>query len=121
MLFGGGYYIAKSNNPSFTVNTPNSGISGKAEVGPTCPVQKVGEICSQPYHGVIVVKNSDGSREVTRFTTKENGEFKINLPPGNYTLTGDQKTPRPFLKEVRVEIKSNEFTEVQLNFDTGIR
>ncbi|MDP3998650.1 MAG: hypothetical protein Q8P89_03475 [bacterium] len=120
-LVGGGYYFTRSSRPIPTPVSINSGITGKATLGPTCPVEKPGEVCSQPYRGMIVVKSSDGSGEITKFTTDAKGEFKVNLAPGSYVLENEGQTRFPFLKEVRVEVKRDEFTEVQLNFDTGIR
>lgn len=121
-LAGGGYYFVRSNPPVITPPAPlNSGIMGKATLGPTCPVERPGEICSKPYQGVIVVKNSDKTREVTRFTTDSDGLFRVKLQPGKYYLAIDPENRLPFLKEQLVEVKPDQFTEINLSLDTGIR
>lgn len=84
-------------------------------------MERPGEICSKPYQGVIIVKNRDRTREITRFTTDAQGEFKVNLAPGSYLLTGNTQKRFPFLKEQLVLVEPNKFTEVNLNLDTGIR
>lgn len=104
------------------INNIQSGIYGKAILGPTCPVQKEGEVCSQPYQGVIVVKNSDRTKEITQFMTNADGTFRVVLPPGQYYLSQDPKTRFPkFLKEQLIAVEPDKFTEVNLSLDTGIR
>lgn len=98
-----------------------NGIYGKATLGPTCPVQRSGEECTKPYQGIIIVKSPDKSREISRFSTNKNGEFKVSLPPGNYYLASRESRSLPFLKEVFVKVEANKFTKIDLEFDTGIR
>lgn len=116
----GGYSLIRSTlKPQ--INNIQSGIYGKAILGPTCPVERPGEVCSKPYQGVIVVKNSDKTREVTRFVTDSDGLFRVKLQPGKYYLAIDPKNRLPFLKEQLVEVKPDQFTEINLSLDTGIR
>lgn len=114
-------YFRISGYPPRATSSISSGIYGKATVGPTCPVQKEGEVCSRPYQGEIVVKAGDRTREVTRFKTDGNGQFKVKLAPGKYYLVNTPKEMFPFLKETFIEVKPNIFTEVNFGLDTGIR
>lgn len=96
----------------------DSGIYGKALIGPTCPVVKTNSNCSdRPYQGEIIVMQN--GKEVKRFSSNRTGNFNIKLAPGSYTLSSN--TGLPFLKPVEVVVYSDKLTEVNLSFDSGIR
>ncbi|MDO8551301.1 MAG: carboxypeptidase-like regulatory domain-containing protein [bacterium] len=127
--FKAGYPVMESyprqcrttDNKYFVEKTQSdSGIYGKATLGPTCPVQKIGQECNIPYQGTVIIKNYNQSQEVTSFTTDSKGEFRVSLPPGTYYLSvGGNRFP--FLKTPSVEVKTNQYTKIDLNADTGIR
>lgn len=103
----------------------NSGIFGQVLLGPQCPVvspETEEECADKPYQATVVVKTPDRSRENTRFTSDENGSFRVPLPPGDYflePLPGSE--PFPFAKPVLVTVEPDSFTEVTILYDTGIR
>lgn len=99
----------------------NSGIYGQVILGPTCPVQRIGEECTKPYQGAVIIKNYDQSQEVTSFTTNSKGEFRVSLPSGSYYLLVGGGRSLPFLKATSVAVKANQYTKIELNIDTGIR
>lgn len=99
----------------------NSGIEGIITIGPITPVEKVGEINYKPYKTIVIVKSENGLNQITKFSSNNDGSFKVYLKPGNYVILS-QKTSSPFpiLKPIVVEVKDNQFTEVNISFDTGI-
>ena len=71
----------------FATPTPtDSGIAGKALVGPMCPVMIEGQECpDQPYQATITVNSLDG-KKIVQFQTNEQGNFNVPLAPGEYIL-----------------------------------
>ena len=108
----------------FATPTPtDSGITGKALVGPMCPVIREGEECpDQPYQATITVNSLEG-RKIVQFQTDENGNFHISLAPGEYILHPEtpQGKPFPFADEQRFTVLPGEFTRIMVLYDSGIR
>jgi hypothetical protein len=97
----------------------DSGIEGKATIGPTCPLEQIGQPpCVAPYRGPVVVHRENHT--VTTFQTGTDGRFKVNLVPGTYTLTSNGAMP-PTLSPVDVVVRAHAYTPVTLDFDSGIR
>ena len=104
--------------------TGASGIVGKAVAGPVCPVVRANDPNCDPRpipDTVVVVRSLDGS-EVARVRTDPSGAFQVALPPGSYTVGGDQTAGFPIAPApVAVTVVANTQTSVELLFDTGIR
>jgi hypothetical protein len=97
----------------------DSGIRGRALVGPTCPVEEAGVACDPlPRPGKFVVR-SDGS-VVAHVLTGKDGRFTVRLEPRRYVLESESGG-FPFLKPVDVVVHEHAFTHVTLTFDSGIR
>ena len=100
----------------------NSGIYGIVTTGPINPVEKEGELNYKPYQATIIIKNNDNLAEIERFTSNIDGTFKVYLKPGKYILEPlKSNEPFPVGRPIEVEVKPNQFTEVNISFDTGIR
>jgi hypothetical protein len=101
-----------------------SGIVGKAVAGPVCPVVRANDPNCDPRpipDAVVVVRSLDGA-EVARARTDPGGAFQVALPPGSYTVGGDQTAGFPIAPApVAVTVVANTQTTVELLFDTGIR
>ena len=100
-----------------------SGIRGTVTIGPTCPgPERPGEECTRPYVATLIVTRRDGT-EVGRVTSGEDGRFSIELPPGEYTIVPqkDSQSLLPRAASIDVSVPANEFAEVDISFDTGIR
>ena len=102
-----------------------SGIRGLALAGPVCPVETEPpdpDCAPRPVAGAaIVVRDASGS-EVARATTEADGGFFVPLPAGLYVLEpqaveGYMGTAAAF----EVDVQDGVATEVQLDYDTGIR
>ena len=100
----------------------NSGIYGIVTIGPIKPVEREGEINYKPYQATIIIKTENGLVEIKRFTSNNDGTFKVYLKPGKYTLEPlKSNEPYPIGSPVEVEIKPNQFSEINTSYDTGIR
>ena len=108
---------ACSVNPTPT----DSGVEGKVLIGPNCPVVQQGQECpDQPYQATLVVNNSNG-REIAKVQTDENGYFKIPLEPGEYILHPESPNVMPYAAEQTFVVEAGKFTQVTVNYDSGIR
>jgi len=107
---------------SATNPTPtNSGIEGQVLIGPMCPVVQVGQECpDQPYQAVLTVSSPQGEK-IVQFQTDEKGRFKIPLAPGEYILHPESPNGMPFAGEQTVRVEEGKFTQVAVNYDSGIR
>ena len=104
----------------------NSGIRGTVSLGPTCPgPQRIGQVCTKPYAATLIITRPDGT-EAARVTSSEiDGSFSVDLPAGDYTiapLVDPQKPlPVPHSTTVDAAVKAGAYTQVDIQFDTGMR
>jgi hypothetical protein len=100
----------------------DSGIRGKAVVGPMCPVEIAGTPCpDRPLQTTFEVVDASG-KVVATVSTGKDGSFEASLAPGRYVLRAAASNPSlPFLKEMTVRVKAGEFTSLVVHFDSGIR
>ena len=70
----------------------------------------------------LVVLSQDRKQEVTRVAADKNGNYHVELPPGNYVLDIQRRprgrvraTPQPFT------VVSGQTVRVDLDIDTGVR
>jgi hypothetical protein len=108
--------------PEPVSSPPDSGIEGHTLAAPTCPVVVAGNPCpARPISATVVVKEGTG-REVARFTSGNDGSYRVPMAPGTYTLSQPAGTQRlPELKPVPVTVVAGRYTALDLTFDTGIR
>lgn len=98
-----------------------SGIEGVVTLGPLMPVTRVGEPNERPYEATIVVRTANGSREVTRFRSGTDGRFHVPLHPGDYVLEPVGGHPFPTAPSQTVTVEEGAFSQVLIQYDTGIR
>jgi len=107
-------------NPS---PTPSSGIVGTVTEGPMCPgpVQVGNNTCpDQPYQTTIKVLNSNND-QVAQFQTDANGNFMVPLAPGTYILHPEAGNPLPQAADQTVTVTAGQYTQVTIQYDTGMR
>jgi len=70
----------------------------------------------------LIVLSQDRKTEVTRVTADRNGNYRVELPPGDYVLDVQRRprgrvraTPQPFT------VVSGQTIRVDMSVDTGIR
>ena len=106
---------------SLTPEQTESGIEGQVFIGPMCPVVQIGQECpDQPYQAVLTVNSPRGKR-VVQIQTDEEGRFKIPLAPGEYILHPESPNELPFAGELTITVVDGMFTQVIVNYDSGIR
>ena len=99
----------------------NQGIEGIVLIGPQCPVASAETPCPDlPFEASIEVRTREGLR-VTGTRSGEDGRFRVGLLPGFYTLHPESGDPFPVATDQEVVVLDDAFTEVTVNFDTGIR
>lgn len=97
------------------------GIEGLVLSGPQCPVQTLEDPCPDlPYPAWIQLRKRDRS-PVTRIRAGTDGRFFVGLRPGAYVLHPESGNPFPVAGDLEVNVEEGVYTEVTINFDTGIR
>ena len=102
----------------------SSGISGQTIVDGGCPVlSNTGPPCpEQPLAAQVTIKDPKG-QTVAETTSNDQGEFRIELPPGEYTISTSNLSgaPLPYASPEEVTVRADNFTEVKVKFDSGVR
>ena len=99
----------------------DSGVEGQVLIGPTCPVVVEGQDCAdKPYQATLTV-NSPNGRKIVQIQTDEEGRFKIPLAPGEYILHPESPNVMPFAGEQTFIVETGKFTQIVVNYDSGIR
>ena len=105
---------------------PPSGIKGTVLLGPTCPIEaSPGDNnpvpCLTPYAATLVVLDDQGVKVAT-VVSGPDGKFQVNLQPGDYVVTPSTGTDSyPIAQPQSVSVSVGVYTEIQVNYDTGIR
>lgn len=99
----------------------DQGIQGIVLIGPQCPVQALQDPCPDLPYQVSIEVQSRGGGTALEVVSGEDGRFRIGLFPGFYTLHPESGNPFPNAPDQDVVVLDNEYTEVTINFDTGIR
>jgi hypothetical protein len=102
---------------------PSSGIIGYVTIGPNCggPVKEDDTKCAdQPYQAEIDILDSAGKR-VTTVQSDKDGNFKVSLTPGTYTLHPKTSGTFPTAADQTIAITEGHFEQVQIMYDTGMR
>jgi hypothetical protein len=102
---------------------PGTGIEGLITTGPMCPNQQ-SPCPDRPVATEVLVLDVSG-QQVTTFKSDSTGHFKVDLPPGTYTLkpvtSSSAPGVPPYASVTTVTVVQGKYTSVQLRFDTGIR
>jgi predicted phage tail protein len=103
----------------------HSGIEGVAWIGPIFPIDRPGVPNTQPLAGAVIsVETADGSAEVARVIADDKGRFDIPLAPGRYRLVPLPPQPGqvwPRGTPQTVDVLADVYTQVTVNYDSGIR
>ena len=92
-------------------------------IGPICPVMQKGVPCPDlPFSAKIVIETAIGT-EVASVVSGDDGMFQVKLEPGSYILVPESPNPGtpPRAGEQAVEVLADAFTEVLIQYDSGIR
>ncbi|MDO8537842.1 MAG: hypothetical protein Q7S21_03060 [archaeon] len=109
--------------PSISPTPINSGIKGIVLIGPTCPVETIPpqpNCGDKPFQAKIFIKNSNGFK-VGEFSSGINGKFEVPLSPGTYVLEPQSPNVLPSGQIQTVIVEEGKFTQITINYDSGIR
>jgi Prealbumin-like fold domain len=105
-----------------TPSAGESGIEGIITISPSQPgPSRIDAPDSTPLaNTAFVVKNQKG--DVTSFTTDDQGQFRIPLAPGHYTVSiKGRKSTIGHFGPFEVDVSSGKMTKLQWKCDSGIR
>lgn len=100
-----------------------SGIRGHTNVDGGCPVIIESTSCRDiPLPARISIKDSRGTT-VAETSSNDQGEFRMDLPPGPYEVRAVNLTgaPLPSALPEHVVVGTGTFTDVIVTFDSGVR
>jgi hypothetical protein len=69
----------------------------------------------------LVILSHDGKKEIARMTADSKGEYRIELPAGEYILDVQRKPGRLRAKPEPFKVVSNQTVRVDFTIDTGVR
>jgi hypothetical protein len=98
----------------------DSGISGQVTIRPVRPHEIAGVRDSNPYEATIQVLDQSG-QPVTTLRSDADGNFRVALPPGQYVLRPQSPGFYPRASEQTVVVSPHSFTQVRINYDSGMR
>jgi hypothetical protein len=96
-----------------------SGIQGRVAMWPSCPVESNNPDCApRPLASRVVVSRRSGER-ITTADTRNDGRFRVGLPPSDYVV--EAQAEGVLCAPVDVTVPSGHYVRVELNCDTGVR
>jgi hypothetical protein len=110
--------------PDGSHESSHSGVTGVTVISSSCPAVPDTEACpDQPTAAHLAVTAAGSSRVVASVDTGADGNFRIVLAPGAYTLTPTNTSgaPMPTAYPISFEVREREFTTLTVKFDSGVR
>jgi len=98
----------------------DSGIEGHIQIGPVRSVERSGVPNSMPYQATVTVLDGQG-HTVTTVTSDAQGNFRLALAPGTYTLRPESPARYPRASTRSVVVTPRRFTRVDIVYDSGRR
>ena len=105
------------------VSTPTltSGVEGHVTIGPTCPVEQLSDPCpNKPFQATLTILNVRG-KKVIQFQTDAAGYYHVELSPGNYVMHPESPNVMPHAQEQNFTVQADQFTTLDIVYDSGIR
>lgn len=105
-------------------SAPDSGIRGLVTLGPTCPVQTENDPqpCSTTYAATFEIHDQASDNLITTVASGADGRFEVRLAPGTYRVVPQVAEVLPIAAPLEnIVVAAGRFTEVQVDFDSGIR
>jgi len=121
LLFGFGLMILFLSTCSMDAAPADSGIEGQVLIGPMCPVVQMGQECPDQAYQATLTVNSPNGRKIVQVQSNAQGRFKIPLAPGDYILHPESPNGIPFASEQSFRVGAGKFTQIIVNYDSGIR
>lgn len=101
----------------------NSGIEGVVTIGPVCPVEQTppDPNCAPKTYSATINAINQKTGEQKTFKSSTDGIFKVDLKPGDYALINAGVGILPRMEDYYTSVSLNKYTEVKIQFDSGIR
>jgi hypothetical protein len=99
----------------------SSGVRGKVLYGPTCPVERIGQSCVEPYDATVRIRRESTRKLVAKVRSGDDGRFTVRLRPGHYVIEPVSGDPYPRASSQAVLVHAHHFARVTIRFDSGIR
>jgi hypothetical protein len=99
---------------------PDSGIRGRVLLGPTCPVQRIGQTCVRPYQATFTIRSEPTGKLVAQARSSANGRFRLPLAPGTYLLVPQTGRAYPRSSPQTTTAHSHRYTRVVISYDSGM-
>jgi hypothetical protein len=100
-------------------------ILGNVLLGPTCPVvmdPPDPQCADKPYQTSLAITTVDGARVLKEFSSREDGTFSVEMPPGEYAIrSAAVANILPYCQSAPFTLAVNGYVEVAVSCDTGIR
>ncbi len=123
-----GSYVGRSGPKCAFAECPSisnkSGIKGMVTLSPTCPVERMPpdpKCAPKAYATSIDVMKNGSTKIVTTIKSDTNGVFNVDIASGSYVLQAHGGNILPRCAPVTVEVKTNQYTNIEISCDTGIR
>lgn len=102
--------------------TAASGIAGTVLIGPMCPVVTVDDPCpDRPYAATLVIRDDQGP-DLCTTQSGADGLFRVGLPPGLYEIVPSNGVAGlPYASPLPVMVEADQYTDVLVSYDSGIR
>ena len=126
-LIHGCAFLALATNLFAGNPAPQGVVEGHMKIFPLSDVNLADDATAAkaepPYSEYpLIIRSREGKKEVTQVTVNRDGNYRVELPPGDYILDvqGSESRsarikPRPFT------VVSNHTVRVDMDIDTGIR
>lgn len=105
---------------------PGSGITGKVQASPTCPVETVPpqQNCAPKGIAASLRVRRYGRSTATIVRSGSDGRFRLRLVPATYFVQPLAPAGSPYPTPPgtrRVRVRTGHFTYITITYDTGIR
>ena len=101
--------------PMTTFSNTKGVLEGRLTLSPDAPVQLGGAARLKPDYAafVLIIRSPDGKKEIARTTPDGSGNYKVELPPGEYVLAleKDGDTPSGYVPQ-KFAITANKATHI---------
>ena len=109
-------------NAAMPTDAAETGIRGTVLWGPVKPgPSKPGQKDEAPLRASFAVYDADN--KVAEFESDRSGRFEVALPPGEYTIVPDKKTPIPMAEKqtTQVTVPEDGFAVITIQLETGMK
>jgi hypothetical protein len=96
-------------------------IVGHVTLGPIMPVCREGVPCDGVYKGAKVEVRTKSGTVVAQTKSDDNGDFRIDVAPGAYTITIAVDAMLPSCSTAEVVVSKGQTATANIDCDTGIR